>query len=115
MIRKGGTATDQRPRPSNASPRIFPLLAMLMSLTIRGPMPPVRLDKVSLSFGLKPLLDHADLQIRRGERVCLLGRNGEGKSSLLQLITRQIVPDAGEGWVRPGARVAGLATEVSPA
>lgn len=78
-------------------------------------MPIVRLDKVSLSFGLKPLLDHVDLQIRRGERVCLLGRNGEGKSSLLQLITRQIVPDAGEVWVRPGARVAGLAQEVSPA
>ena len=78
-------------------------------------MPTVRLDKVSLSFGLKPLLDHADLQIVKGERVCLLGRNGEGKSSLLQLITRQIVPDAGEVWVRPGARVASLAQEVSPA
>src|SRR3984893_13491500 len=78
-------------------------------------MPTVRLDKVTLSFGLKPLLDDADLQIRRGERVCLLGRNGEGKSSLLQLITRQIVPDSGEVWVRPGARVASLAQEVSPA
>jgi ATP-binding cassette subfamily F protein uup len=78
-------------------------------------MPTVRLDKVSLSFGLKPLLDDADLQIRRAERVCLLGRNGEGKSSLLQLITRQIVPDSGEVWVRPGARVASLAQEVSPA
>jgi len=77
-------------------------------------MPTVRLDKVSLSFGLKPLLDGADLQIRRGERVCLLGRNGEGKSSLLQLITRQIVPDGGEVWVRPGARVASLAQEVAP-
>ena len=53
-------------------------------------MPIVRLDKVSLSFGLKPLLDNVDLQIRKGERVCLLGRNGEGKSSLLQLITRQL-------------------------
>jgi ATP-binding cassette subfamily F protein uup len=78
-------------------------------------MPTVRLDKVSLSFGLKPLLDHADLQIRKGERVCLLGRNGEGKSSLLHLITRQIVPDSGEVWVRPGTRVASLAQEVSPA
>jgi ATP-binding cassette subfamily F protein uup len=78
-------------------------------------MPIVRLDKVSLSFGRKPLLDAVDLQIRRGERVCLLGRNGEGKSSLLQLITRQIVPDSGEVWVRPGARVASLAQEVSPA
>src|ERR1700688_3756612 len=78
-------------------------------------MPTVRLDKVALSFGRKPLLDDADLQIRRGERVCLLGRNGEGKSSLLQLITRQIAPDSGEVWVRPGARVASLAQEVSPA
>ncbi len=78
-------------------------------------MPTVRLDKVALSFGRKPLLDDADLQIRRGERVCLLGRNGEGKSSLLQLITGQIVPDSGEVWVRPGARVASLAQEVSPA
>ncbi|MEA3196442.1 MAG: transport system ATP-binding/permease protein [Gammaproteobacteria bacterium] len=78
-------------------------------------MPTARLDKVSLSFGLKPLLDEADLQIRRGERLCLLGRNGEGKSSLLQLITRHIVPDSGEVWVRPGARVASLAQEVSPA
>ena len=76
-------------------------------------MPTVRLDKVSLSFGLKPLLDNASLQVRRGERVCLLGRNGEGKSSLMQLITRGIVPDSGEVWVRPGAKVAGLAQEVS--
>jgi len=78
-------------------------------------MPTARLDKVSLSFGLKPLLDTVALQIRRGERVCLLGRNGEGKSSLLQLITRQIAPDSGEVWVRPGARVASLAQDVSPA
>ena len=78
-------------------------------------MPVVRLDKITLSFGLKPLLDGADLQIRRGERVCLLGRNGEGKSSLLQLISRDIVPDGGEVWVRPGARVASLAQEVSGA
>ncbi len=76
-------------------------------------MPIVRLDKVSLSFGLKPLLDGVGLHIRKGERVCLLGRNGEGKSSLLNLITRQIVPDSGEVWVRPGARVTSLAQEVS--
>lgn len=76
-------------------------------------MPNVRLDKVSLSFGLKPLLDNVSLQLRRGERVCLLGRNGEGKSSLLQLITGKLLPDSGEVWVRPGARIATLAQEVS--
>jgi ATP-binding cassette subfamily F protein uup len=78
-------------------------------------MPTVRLDKVSLSFGLKPLLDNVNLQLRRGERVCLLGRNGEGKSSLLQLISKIRVPDSGEVWVRPGVRIATLAQEVSAA
>jgi ATP-binding cassette subfamily F protein uup len=78
-------------------------------------MPTLRLDNVSLSYGLKPLLDHVSLQIRKGERVCLLGRNGEGKSSLLNLIIRQVVADSGEVWVRPGRRVASLAQEVSAA
>ncbi|MGC1386580.1 MAG: ATP-binding cassette domain-containing protein [Steroidobacteraceae bacterium] len=78
-------------------------------------MPLARLDKVSLSFGLKPLLDNISLQIRKGERLCLLGRNGEGKSTLLRVIAREIVPDSGEVWVRPGARVARLAQEVAGA
>jgi ATP-binding cassette subfamily F protein uup len=78
-------------------------------------MPVVRLDKVSLSFGLKPLFDAASLQLRKGDRVCLLGRNGEGKSTLLRLICREASPDRGEVWVRPGARVASLEQEVSPA
>jgi ATP-binding cassette subfamily F protein uup len=37
-------------------------------------------------FGSRPLLDHVDLQVGEGERVCLIGRNGEGKSSLLRLV-----------------------------
>ena len=77
-------------------------------------MPIVQLNKASLSFGLKPLLDNVNLQLRRGERVCLLGRNGEGKSSLLQVICKNLVPDSGEVWVRPGVRIASLAQEVSP-
>ncbi|MGA9026370.1 MAG: ATP-binding cassette domain-containing protein, partial [Steroidobacteraceae bacterium] len=78
-------------------------------------MPTARLDKVSLSFGLKPLLDHVTLQIRRGERVCLVGRNGEGKSSLMRLLAGEICADSGEVWVRPGARMASLAQEVAAA
>ncbi len=73
----------------------------------------VRLDKVSLSFGRRPLLDRVDLQVRRGERVCVLGRNGEGKSSLLRLISRRIAADGGEVWVRLGTRVAVLDQEVT--
>ncbi len=74
-------------------------------------MPLVRLDKVSLAYGMHPLLDGVDLQVRRGERCCLLGRNGEGKSSLLKLIAGGIVADSGEVWVRPGIRLAMLEQE----
>ena len=74
-----------------------------------------RLDKVSLRYGLSPLLEEADLQVSKGERVCLLGRNGAGKSSLLKLLSREIAPDSGEVWIRPGSRTASLAQEVSPA
>jgi len=71
----------------------------------------LRLDNVSLRYGLKPLLESAALELGSGERVALLGRNGEGKSSLLKLIARQIAPDGGEIWIRPGARVASLDQE----
>jgi ATP-binding cassette subfamily F protein uup len=74
-----------------------------------------RLDKASLRYGLSPLLEEADLQVSKGERVCLLGRNGAGKSSLLKLLSREIAPDSGEVWIRPGSKTASLAQEVSPA
>jgi ABC transport system ATP-binding/permease protein len=76
-------------------------------------MPIASLDKVSLAFGLRPLLTNASLDIRRGERICLLGRNGEGKSSMIKLLTREITPDSGIVWIRPGARVAHLAQQVA--
>ena len=56
----------------------------------------IRLEKVSLAYGLKPLLDEVDLAIESGQRLCLLGRNGEGKSSLMRLLMRQGEPDSGQ-------------------
>jgi ATP-binding cassette subfamily F protein uup len=76
-------------------------------------MPLLRLDKVSLAYGHRPLLEHAQLEIRRGERVCLVGRNGEGKSSLIRLLSGAAQPDDGSLWIRPGTRIAHLAQEVS--
>jgi ATP-binding cassette subfamily F protein uup len=73
----------------------------------------LRLDKVSLAFGHHALLERAELEITRGERVCLVGRNGEGKSSLLRLVSGETAPDEGSVWIRPGTRVAHLAQEAA--
>ena len=76
-------------------------------------MPLLRLDKISLAFGHHALLDEVDFEIHKGERICLVGRNGEGKSSLMRVINGEIKPDDGEVWLRPGMRIAHLAQEVS--
>jgi len=75
-------------------------------------MPLIRLDNVSLAYGHRPLLDHVKLEIRRGEQLCLVGRNGEGKSSLLRLIAGEIKPDEGSVWIRQGTKIASLAQEI---
>jgi ATP-binding cassette subfamily F protein uup len=70
------------------------------------------LREISLAFGGPRLLDRVDLSIERGERVCLLGRNGEGKSTLLRLIQGEIKPDEGEVIRRQGLRIGRLTQEV---
>ncbi len=75
-------------------------------------MPLLSLRDVSLAFGGPRLLDHADWQIERGERVCLLGRNGEGKSTLLRLIEGDLEPDEGDVIRQQGVRIARLPQEV---
>lgn len=55
-------------------------------------MPLLTLQNVSLSLGGKELLEHADFGVSQGERVCLVGRNGVGKSSLLSLMAGAISP-----------------------
>jgi ATP-binding cassette subfamily F protein uup len=74
-------------------------------------MPLLSLRSISLSYGSAPLLDQVDLEIGRNERVCLLGRNGTGKSTLLRLMAGELQPDAGELRIDGGARVARLAQE----
>ncbi|TVQ90513.1 MAG: ATP-binding cassette domain-containing protein, partial [Chromatiaceae bacterium] len=69
------------------------------------------LRSVTLSYGAPPLLDGIDLDLDPGERVCLLGRNGTGKSTLLRLIDGSIEPDAGEVRRAAGVRIARLAQE----
>jgi ABC transport system ATP-binding/permease protein len=75
-------------------------------------MPLVSLDRIGLAFGHLPLLDQANLQIELRERVCVIGRNGTGKSTLLQIISGEQAPDAGSVWTQPGLRVARLVQDV---
>ncbi len=55
----------------------------------------IALKEITLAFGGQPILDGVDFQVEPGERVCLLGRNGAGKSSLLRLMAEEGAPDSG--------------------
>jgi len=70
------------------------------------------LRDVSIGFGGPLLLERVGLQIERGERVCLIGRNGIGKSTLMKLIGGLLTPDAGEVSCSKGTRVAYLSQQV---
>jgi ATP-binding cassette subfamily F protein uup len=72
----------------------------------------MNLRDVRLAFGGPPLLDGVNLQIARGERICLLGRNGAGKSTLLGLLAGRLQPDSGVIERRQGVRVSSLPQEV---
>jgi ABC transport system ATP-binding/permease protein len=68
-------------------------------------MPLITLRNAELAYGLHPLLDRADLSVDAGERVGLIGRNGTGKSSLLQAIADRIALDDGEVARQDGLRI----------
>ncbi|SFM24549.1 ATP-binding cassette domain-containing protein [Marinobacter zhejiangensis] len=71
-------------------------------------MPLLMLDEISLAYGMHPLLDGASLTVEAGERVCLLGRNGEGKSTLLKIVSGVVTPDGGKVKLESGANLAVL-------
>ena len=70
------------------------------------------LRNVSLAFGGPRVLDQIELQIEPGERVALLGRNGEGKSTLLRLLQGELTPDEGQVIRQQGLRIARLPQDV---
>ncbi len=72
----------------------------------------VQLAKADLRFGNTLILDEADFEIERGEKVALLGRNGQGKSTLLKLIQGQFGLGGGNLFIQNGIRVAYLPQEV---
>jgi ATP-binding cassette subfamily F protein uup len=65
----------------------------------------ISLQNISLAFGGPPILDRISMQIEAGERVCLVGRNGEGKSSLMRLIAGRLPPDSGRIIRQKGMKI----------
>ena len=59
-------------------------------------MAQIRLRNISLAFGPDKLLDEAELVIEQADRIAILGRNGQGKSTLLKVLDGEIEPDDGE-------------------
>ncbi len=78
-------------------------------------MPLLRLNDLHLAFGDNPLLNGISLQLDKGDRLCLLGRNGSGKSSLMRVIMGEQKPDDGEVWIEPGISVARLEQDLPEA
>ncbi len=72
----------------------------------------IKLENVSLAFGHHHLLRHSNLAIEHKQRVCLVGRNGTGKSSLLRLINKEMLPDEGSINCQDGTVIAKLDQEV---
>src|SRR3954463_228948 len=70
------------------------------------------MQDVNIAFGGPPILDGARFAIEKGERVCLLGRNGAGKSTIMKLLDGTMVPDSGEIVRQTGVTVTRLEQEV---
>ncbi|RMG92970.1 MAG: ATP-binding cassette domain-containing protein [Zetaproteobacteria bacterium] len=68
-------------------------------------MPLVSLKQVSKAYGPQVLLDDVSLTVGRGARIGLIGRNGEGKSTLLKVMAGLVEPDGGEVICRNGLRM----------
>ena len=51
---------------------------------------------LTVGYGQKVVFSHADIEVRRGEKVALVGRNGEGKTTLMRVITGELAPMSGE-------------------
>jgi len=72
----------------------------------------ITLRDITLAFGGLPLFDGINLQIEPGDRLCLMGRNGTGKSTLMKLISGNIPPEGGEVIRSQGLRVALVSQEI---
>jgi ATP-binding cassette subfamily F protein uup len=65
----------------------------------------VNLESVSKAFGIRPLLTDVSLGIAQGQRIGVVGRNGDGKTTLLQIVAGDVPPDSGRVSRRGGLHI----------
>lgn len=65
-------------------------------------------QNLKLTFGGPPLLDGVSFDVEPMERICLIGRNGEGKSTLFKILSQEMASDSGEVISKTGLRMARL-------
>ena len=75
-------------------------------------MPIISLERSMLAYGTRVMLDDVNFTVEPGERIALVGRNGEGKSTLLKVLTGEVALDDGFRRVDPVTRVARLDQDV---
>ena len=79
------------------------------------PLPLLSLRGASIGFGGKPLFSDISASIAKGDRICLVGHNGSGKSTMLKALAGIVEIDAGDRFVQPGIRIGYLPQDVQSA
>ena len=69
-------------------------------------------NDINKSYGEQEILSHVSFSINKNDKVALIGDNGEGKTTLLKIITKQIVADSGNIYFEPQTTIGYLSQEV---
>lgn len=72
----------------------------------------IKLDNLQLAYGEQVIFDKLNFIARRGDRICLVGRNGVGKSTLLKTISGEVEMDGGSVWRSPSIVLASLSQDL---
>lgn len=75
-------------------------------------MPILSAQNILLRFGGPPLLDNVSFDIEAGDRICLVGRNGEGKSTLLKILTGEMEANSGDIVKKSGLKISRMIQEI---
>src|SRR5688500_20297828 len=70
-------------------------------------------SNISKTYGFHSVLNHISFVLNAGERIGLVGANGEGKSTLLKIITGEVEPDGGSVMLTAGSQLGYLAPSIS--